>query len=172
MVLRTPELSLDTPPWPKHLQNQVCDMANIGYIILLMLLGRVVGAIWTLVIGVSGSLGAAINDKGNSVAVKSTGFLVMLLGQTYASLSYVALTINLSERMIRPEMFGSMLAWIAAFLAACFPVWVAVKDGANSEEKNMQHITATVTLPLTIIGFFLLKFIPSLRSPLWSWTSF
>lgn len=149
-------------------------MTNIAYAILLAFVGRLTGAIWTFAIGVFGSIGAAINEKGTSFGVKSSGFLVMLLGQVYASLAYVAIVIHLSERIVRPNLIGSSIAWIATFLAACFPIWVAVKDGANTspDERNVQHLTATLALPITIVGFFVLKFIPSIRSPLWSWTSF
>jgi len=149
-------------------------MTNIVYAVFLALVSRLSGAIWTLAIGLLGGLGAAINEKGNSFATKGSGFLVMLLGQTYASLSYAAILIHLSERMIRPNLVGSSVAWIVVFFAACFPIYVAVKDGANTspDERNVQHLTATLTLPLTIAGFFILKFIPSVRYPLWSWTNF
>ena len=151
--------------------------ATIGSAILFAIVGTVVGALWTFVIGLAGAPGAFIarlrGDEWHGGRQSWFGLLLCLLGQSYASLAFVAMTIGYLTNLLsdRPELIDGVL-WIVCFFVALLPSTAALKDAASKPTKRAQDVATTFTVPLTLIGFFVFAFYqPAMRTG-WGWLPF
>ena len=146
-------------------------MRSLGFALLLGLGGILVAAIYTFVIGLAGSPGAMLSaaaaKRSPEGITPSWGFFLTLVGQLYASLVFVALVIQFVEAHLTGITgFGRWAVWIVAFFIAVAPAGIALKDAARVQRRNVQHYAMTLTVPLTVIGFFVFRFFPAVMSSL------
>jgi hypothetical protein len=162
-------------------------MANstslIGISILLAFIGMLVAALYVFVIGFSGLLGSLTSEyfarNSEKPAVSILGLILSILGQTYASLAFVALIIQSVASWVGDSSgFGKWVLWIVGFAIAIAPSQIALKDATAQwrdgfREQSVGRTTScyatTFVAPITIIGFLLFIFFPNLLSMGWGW---
>ena len=149
-------------------------MSAIGYAILLGFGGAFAAALWTFVVGFAGAPGALLTARAmrrsRTTAIPTWGVFATVAGQLYASLVFTAFVLETTASVLAHSAgFGKWVAWLVAFFVASAPAFIALKDAARAEAKNVQHVATTLTAPLTAIGFFLFLFAPSIREAAWGW---
>ena len=154
--------------------NKGVLMSTVGFALLFGFGGFFVAAIYTFIIGLAGAPGAFLS----AVAAKRSpdgvtpvwGLLLTVAGQVYVSLVFVVLVIHFAEAALSEATgFSKWFAWGVAFFVAIAPITFALKDATHAERQNVQHIATTLTAPLTVIGFFLFKFFPTIMNAGWGW---
>lgn len=149
-------------------------MREIGFALLLGFAGMFVAAFYTFVIGFGGIPGALLSSaaakRSSNGVTPLWGLFLTVAGQLYASMVFVVLVIHFVESRISGATgFGKWVSWGVAFFVAIAPPAIALKDASRAQQRNVQHIAATFTAPLTAIGFFLFKLFPALTNVGWGW---
>lgn len=149
-------------------------MGAIGFAILLAFGGMLAAALFTFVLGFAGAPGACLTAaamrRTGSQTIPTWGLLLTTAGQLYASLAFVASIVQTtSARLAGTAGVAKWIAWTVAFVVACAPAFIALKDAARAETKNVQHGASTLTAPLSLLGFFLFVFAPSVLRAGWGW---
>jgi hypothetical protein len=149
-------------------------MQGIGFAIVFGLGGLIVAVLYTFAIGLAGAPGALLSSaaarRSSEGATPLWGLLLTVGGQLYVSMAFVTLVIHfVGSRLSGTTGPGRSVAWIVAFFVAVAPPVMALRDAARARVRNVQHIAMAFTAPLTIIGFFLLKFFPAIMNTGWGW---
>lgn len=149
-------------------------MRSLGLALILGVGGLLAAAIYTFVIGLAGAPGAMLSaaaaKRSPDEITPVWGLVLTVAGQLYASLLFVTLIINFVEaRLSGTTGFGKWVVWVVAFIVAVAPTGMALKDAARAERRNVQHHAITLTVPLTVIGFFVFCFFPAVMNAGWGW---
>ena len=149
-------------------------MNVVGFALLLAIAGTFIGALYTFVVGLGGSPGAMLTHlamrRTKTNLIPTWGLVLTVLGQSYVALAFVVFVVLITKNHLNGLSGpGAWIAWVIAFYVATLPAWAALKDSARSENKNVQHGASIFTAMLSVLGFFVFVFIPSLVRPLWSW---
>jgi hypothetical protein len=149
-------------------------MGAIGYAILLAFGGTLAAAIWTFVVGFGGAPGAILTAaamrRTGATSIPTWGLLLTVAGQLYVSLAFTAFVMQTTTSLLGDSAgLGKWLAWVVTFCVASLPPFIALKDAARAEIKNVQHGATTLTAPLAVIGFFVFLLVPSIRDAAWGW---
>jgi hypothetical protein len=149
-------------------------MNPIMYILALALGGTLLAAMYTFVVGLAGAPGALLTlsamRRADSNTIPTWGLLLTLVGQLYASLAFAAfIVLNTAARLQGVDGIWRWITWGVAFFVALAPASMALKDAAHAEVKNVQHGAATLTAPLTAIGFVVFVVVPSVLQAGWGW---
>lgn len=147
-------------------------MGAIGYAILLGFGGTLAAVIWTFVLGIAGAPGALLTAgvmrRTGATAIPTWGLLITAAGQLYVSLAFAAFVMQTTSSVLADSGgLGKWVAWLVTFFVATSPGFMALKDAARHEEKNVQHFAPTFTAPLTVVRFFVFFFAPSIREAAW-----
>lgn len=135
--------------------------------------GFVAAALYMLVLGFAGAPGALAGAamQARSGRTPLWALFLTVAGQTYVSLAFAAAVIGTTRHHIgQATGLGKWLAWAVAFLVATSPAALAAKEGARTAPGNrtLQHHAATLTTPLTAVGFFVFVAAPAALI-LWAW---
>ena len=156
----------------------------VGVAILLAFVGLLVAALYAMcILGLAGVLGALVSEtlsrKSEKPQVSILGLILTILGQTYASLAFVVfIVLSVRNWVGETTGFGKWIIWIVAFFVSVAPVKMALKDASAYWKENFEGASAgkitqfyaiTFTVPITIIGFFVFVFFPSVTSFGWGW---
>jgi hypothetical protein len=149
-------------------------MGPIGYAILLTFGGTLLAALFTFVVGLAGAPGALLTAaamrRAGATTIPTWGLLLTVAGQLYASLAFTAFILQTtSSRLQGADGFGGWAAWVITFFVASAPPFIALKDAAGAEVKNVQHGATTLTAPLTALGFVVFVLAPSVLRAGWGW---
>ncbi len=149
-------------------------METLKFALLFGTLGFFVAVIYTFVIGFAGLPGAILSagatNRSPDGITPIWGLLLTMAGQLYASLCLVALSIHVVEAHFRgTTVLGKWVVWSVAFFVSIAPVIMALKDAVHAERRNVQHSAMTLTAPLTVLGFFLFLFFPTIMNAGWGW---
>ncbi|MFC1762452.1 hypothetical protein ACFL6U_10280 [Planctomycetota bacterium] len=149
-------------------------MREIGFALLFGFGGIFAAALYTYIIGIAGAPGAILTTAATKRSPDGItpvwGLFLTVAGQLYASLVFVTLVINFVDARISDAAgFGKWIAWFVAFFVAIAPPAIALKDAARAEQRNVQHHATTFLLPLTVIGFILFKWVPTIMMSVCGW---
>jgi hypothetical protein len=149
-------------------------MNAIGYAILLAFGGTLAAALWTFVVGLAGTPGALLTAaamrRTGPTAIPTWGLFVTVAGQLYGSLVFTAFVLQTTSSVVADSAgFGKWVVWLVTFFVASAPAFIALKDAARAEVKNVQHVATTLTAPLTAIGFIVFLVAPRTLDAGWGW---
>lgn len=149
-------------------------MGAFGYAIILAFAGTLAAALWTFVVGLGGVPGALLTARAmrrsGARTIPTWGLLATLAGQLYVSLAFTAVVIQTTRSLVGTSPgYGRWVAWVVTLLVGCAPAFIALKDSARAEAKNVQHGATTLTAPLTVVGFFVFVFVPKALEAGWGW---
>ena len=132
-------------------------------------------------LNIAGLPGALIawrtSDKSESIvgALRFlVGVIVSALGQSYIYLVWVVLIVNFTKH--ESHVVFAPVIWPVAFIASFFPIYFCAAAGAGEaatgqSEWNPQVYAILYSQVLTIIGFFVFAFFPSVIELGWPWLS-
>ena len=107
------------------------------------------------------------------------GFLVATIGQSYVSLAYTAFIVNWANLAVSKQGLSPTVIWAAAFLAVAFPICKTYFGAATEARQDgyfhLQHAQLDAlgwTTLLTIVGFFVFSFVPSLMRVMYDWVPY
>ena len=137
---------------------------GIGAQFLAIFVVNLAGAPGALLAGTPGA-----RSKGRFVA----GSLISALGQSYVYLAFVAFVVNWTKLACHREDVFGILLWPAAFLVCFVPIYICLIRG-RVETREQGHANAQVealhiTVLLTLIGFIVFAFLPSVIKFGWPW---
>jgi hypothetical protein len=103
------------------------------------------------------------------------GSVVSAFGQSFAYLAFTAFIVNWTMLAISYQKV-SIIVWPVAFLAVLLPLWFTLIQ-ARLESREQGHANAQVeglhiTLLLTLLGFFLFVFFPSIMQGVYGWVPY
>lgn len=149
-------------------------MRLLGLALLLGMVGTWAAAMYTIVLGFAGTPGAFIGwqVKGREPGAIRFGLslIVTTAGQLAAALvwaAFIALTVR--SWVGEANGLGKWVLWTVAFSVACAPATLALKEAAQTADKNPQHHATLFTAPLTAIGMCIMAFSPALVERWWGW---
>ncbi len=158
----------------------------ISEAILLAVVGTPVASFYTMfvVLGVAGAPGALVSEafsrKSDEPRVSIFGLILTVVGQSYASLAFVALIVLSVRSWVADSTgFTKWILWTVAFFVAVEPAAIVFKDVNAQMAKELERamvgrLTHCYAMPytalITIVGFFVFVFFPSLASWGWGWT--
>jgi hypothetical protein len=107
------------------------------------------------------------------------GFLVATIGQSYVSLAYAAFIVNWASLAVSKQGLSPTIIWMTAFFAVAVPICRtylgAAKEAKQDGYFHLQHAQLDAlgwTTLLTIVGFFVFAFVPSLMHVMYGWVPY
>lgn len=149
-------------------------MQLFGLTVLLAIGGTLIGALWTLAIGLGGAPGAVVSElimrRRNTRVLPTWGVLLTVAGQLYAALCFTAFVVkNVGAVVSGLSGVGVWVMWTVACLVSEVPIWAALKDAHQAEVREVQHVAAALMGIPAGLGFFVFAFFPKAMGPLWNW---
>lgn len=139
----------------------------------LMLFAIVANFLALFVLNIAGVPGALLAGK---PGIRSKpqfifGSVLSAFGQSFVYLAFTAFIVNWTM-----HQKVSIIAWPFAFLAVLLPIWFNL-IGARLESQELEHANPQVeglhlTLLLTLLGFFLFVFFPSMMQSIFGWVPY
>lgn len=155
-------------------------MATIYVILLLIVFATIATIVDLYILNIAGIPGALIAGK-PGIRSKSQfiiGSIISSLGQSYINLAYTAFIVSWTMFKVDNGNVVKFIVWIFAFIAVISPIWKTY-NSANREEKekdtkygNPQVEALILTALITLIGFFIFVFVPTIMSIFWSWVPY
>ncbi len=149
-------------------------MSNIGWSLLILLVGMPAAALWTFIVGFAGAPGAllAAGPEGNvSRARHRAGIVLSGLGQSYASMAFAAIVLSQARVLAAERDLWNWLILVVAAIVAASPAINAGKEAvraAREGKASVQHHATNLTLWLVTVGIIALLIAPSVARP-WAW---
>lgn len=152
-------------------------MKTIFTLGLLILYAVVANFLMVFVLNIAGLPGAFLAGKPGfrSRPQFILGSVVSALGQSFVYLAYTAFIVSWTMLAISDQSI-SIFAWPVAFLAVLIPLWLNLIR-ARLESREQEHANAQVeglhiTFLITLLGFFVFAFFPSVMQSGYGWVPY
>ena len=147
-------------------------MDSIFTAVVIGIVGTLLAAFWTFVVGFAGAPGAIYAGIRTPEAEQegrissALGFALTVLGQLFAMLVFTVFVVESTRSLVAGlDGFFVWLPWMAAWLVAAAPGGMALKDASYKSRQTIQDVAVAFSSVLAILGFFLFAFLP--QSVLW-----
>ncbi|GEM_PF-1093287 len=128
-------------------------------------------------VGLPGILIARGIDK--QIKKRSARVIALILttaGQAYTHLAFTAFIVGWTFAATGRDDVVGFLVWPFAFLAALYPIHgnlrEALQEAAEMNQMNIPTKALHITYALTVIGFFVFAFIPTVMRTGWRWVPY
>ena len=150
-------------------------MKTVFSLVALIIWGIIANFICVFVLNLAGLPGALLAGAPGKRSKKHFifGSIISALCQSYVYLAYVAFVVNWTLLAVKRDGVIRFLLWSVAFLVIFCPIWLNLIH-ARIEDKEAKHTNPQVealhiTVFLTLIGFFVFIFAPSVMHFAWGW---
>jgi len=150
-------------------------MKTIFSLVTLIIWGLIANFISVFVLNLAGLPGTLLAGAPGKRSKRRFifGSIVSALCQSYAYLAYVAFVVNWTLLAAKREDVVGFLLWPVAFLAIFGPMWSNLMH-ARIEDQEAKHANPQVealyiTTIVTLVGFFVFIFAPSVMHFAWGW---
>ncbi len=154
------------------------SMKTIFAVLFLVICGAIANFLTVIILNIAGLPGALVAGMPGRRNKKRFvfGSIISAIGQSYINLAYVAFVVSWTKlAAARDDVLGFVI-WPFAFLAVFVPIWHNLII-ARVEAREMEHASAQtealhLTVLATLLGFFVLTFVPTLTRMAWCWIPF
>ncbi|MBN1255562.1 MAG: hypothetical protein JXA50_09845 [Deltaproteobacteria bacterium] len=150
-------------------------MKTIFSIVMLIIFGVIVSFLSLYLLNIAGLPGALLAGAPGKHSKRRFifGSIVSALGQSYVYLTFTAFIVNWTMLAARREDVVGFVVWPVAFFAVFIPIWLA-HGRANTEAREQKSRNAQVealgfTFLVSLLGFFVFAFVPSVMRAAWGW---
>lgn len=153
-------------------------MKTLFSIAALVILGVIANFAAVFILNIIGAPGAFIaGSSGENYINRSKpryiiGSIISTLGQSYIYLAYTAFIVNWTLLAVSKQGI-SFIIWPIAFLVVIIPIWLASMraraEGREGKYINAQIEALPITLFLSLVGFFVFAFAPSVMEIIYGW---